>query len=74
MSDEKIDALLAATVESLCRELNLETPEWLQNVPACRQPYFVSGVENLKATAIVESPLPFRIRKVFVLENFLERV
>lgn len=74
MSDEKIDALLAATVESLCRELNLETPEWLQNVPACRQPYFVSGVENLKATAIVESPLPFRIRKVFVLENFLERI
>ncbi|HEX8396933.1 MAG TPA: hypothetical protein VF644_05875 [Pyrinomonadaceae bacterium] len=74
MSDERIDALLAATAESLCRELNLETPEWLRNVPACRQPYFVSGVENLKATAIVESPLPFRIRKVFVLENFLERI
>lgn len=74
LGDEKVDALLAATAESLCRELDLETPEWLLKVPACRKPYFVSGVENLKATAIVESPLPFRIRKVFVLENFLERV
>lgn len=74
LSDEKIDALLAATAESLCRELNIKTPAWLREVPACRQPYFVSGVENLKATAIVESPLPFRIRKIFVLENFLERV
>jgi hypothetical protein len=74
LGDEKVDALLAATVESLCRELNLETPEWLHTIPSCRKPYFVSGIENLKATAIVESPLPFRIRKVFVLENFLERV
>ena len=74
LTDEKTDALLAATAESLCREMNLKTPDWLREIPACRQPYFVSGVENLKATAIVESPLPFRIRKIFVLENFLERV
>ena len=74
LGDDRIDALLAATVESLCRELNLDAPEWLREIPPCRKPFFVSGLENLKATAIVESPLPFRIRKVFVLENFLERV
>lgn len=73
-SDDKTDALLAATAESLCQELNLKTPDWLREVPACEKPYFVSGLENLKATAIVQSPLIFRIRKVFVLENFLERV
>lgn len=74
LSDDKTDALLASTAESLCHELNLEAPRWLREIPACRQPYFVSGVENLKATAIVQSPLRFRIRKIFVLENFLERV
>jgi hypothetical protein len=31
-------------------------------------------MESLKAIALVESPLPFRIRKVFVLANFLSRV
>lgn len=72
--DEKMDAVLASVAESICDELKLPVPEWLGKVPACSDPYFVSGIENLKATAIVESPLRFRIRKVFVLENFLYRV
>ena len=74
LSDEKTDALLASTVEYLCDELNIEPPKWLDEIPPSREPYFVSGIENLKATAIVESPLRFRIRKVFVSEDFLSRV
>lgn len=74
LSDDKTDALLASTAESLCDEFGMIAPEWLQSVPASNKPYFVAGIENLKATAIVESPLRFRIRKVFVLENFLSRV
>ncbi len=74
LSDEKMDALLASTAESLCDEIGLDPPAWLANVPACREPYFVGGIENLKAITIVESPLRFRIRKIFVLENFLSRV
>jgi hypothetical protein len=72
--DERLDALAAATAESLCTELGLEAPLWLTRVPACQTPWFVSGIENLKAIALVESPLPFRIRKIFVLKNFLTRV
>lgn len=72
--EEKMDAILASTAEAICDELNLTVPEWLGSVPACTEPWFVSGLENLKATAIVESPLRFRIRKIFVLENFLHRV
>ncbi|CAN5645390.1 hypothetical protein BH24ACI2_BH24ACI2_11790 [soil metagenome] len=74
LSDEKQDALIASTVEYLCDELKIETPEWLDKIQPCKEPYFVSEIENLKATAIVESPLRFRIRKIFVLENFLSRV
>lgn len=69
----KMDALLASTAEALCDELRQEPPAWLASVPACQEPYFVSGFENLKAISIVESPLRFRIRKIFVLENFLSR-
>ncbi len=72
--NDKFDALLASTVEMLCAEMNLKIPKWTKGVPPCSQPYFVAGFENLKATAIVESPLAFRIRKVFVTGSFLERV
>ena len=70
---DRMAALLASTADSLCDELGLDVPEWLSKVPAVPQPYFVSGLENLKATCLVESPLRFRIRKIFVLENFLSR-
>lgn len=74
LTDQRMDALLASTAEYLCDEASLEAPAWLANVPACKTPWFVSGIENLKAIALVESPLRFRIRKIFVLQNFLSRV
>ena len=73
-NDQPIDALLASTAEYLCDELGIEVPAWLADVPAAKIPWFVAGMENLKAIALVESPLRFRIRKIFVLENFLSRV
>lgn len=72
--NDKFDALLASTIETLCEEFNLQIPQWTKKVPACDAPFFVAGFESLKATAIVESPLHFRIRKVFVTNSFLHRV
>ncbi len=74
LTNPKLDALLASTAEYLCDELNLEPHAWLANVPASPDPWFVAGLESLKAIALAESPLRFRIRKIFVLENFLSRV
>jgi hypothetical protein len=74
LNHERFDALLASTIEYLCDELGIEPPAWVWTVPGCRIPWFVSGIENLKAIAIVESPVYFRRRKIFVLENFLSRV
>lgn len=72
--DGDLEALLTSVVEYLCDELEIDPPEWTSNIPACKDPCFVHGMENLKAISIVESPLRFRIRKIFVLENFLCRV
>lgn len=74
LCDERKDAILASTIETLCDEMKLSIPEWLYEVPSCKHPYFVAEDDDLMATAIVESPIPFRLRKVFVLENFLHRV
>lgn len=73
LSDERFDALLASSIEYLCREQHITPPTWLERVPACRKPWFVAGIESIKAIALVESPVEFRLRKIFVLENFLSR-
>lgn len=68
-----IKALLASTVETLCLERGLAAPPWTEGIPPLDGPWFVSEVENLKPMALVESPVYFRRRNIFVLENFLER-
>jgi transcriptional regulator with XRE-family HTH domain len=72
--DPKMRALMAATTESLCEEIGFTPPHWTSEIKALSRPYFVAGVENLKASALLESPFAFRRRNIFVLENFLSRV
>jgi hypothetical protein len=74
LSDDQKDAVLASVIETLCDESGIQIPEWVTEVPACREPYFMAGVESLKAIALVESPVRFRLRKIFVMENALNRV
>lgn len=72
--DEQRDAVLAGVIETLCDELKLQIPSWLVHIPSCKDPFFMSGFESLKAAALVQAPVRLRLRKVFVLENFLDRV
>jgi hypothetical protein len=72
--DGNLDALLASTAEHLCQEQGMVPPRWLSSIPACKEPWFVAGMDGLRAIAVVESPAHFRVRKIFVLENFLSRV
>ena len=74
LGDEGKDSVLAGTIETLCDEMALSIPEWVGNIPPCREPLFLSRAETLKAFSLAESPVHFRVRKVFVMENFLFRV
>ncbi len=71
--DERLDALVAATVELLCDETRLDKPAWTDEVGAVDSPWLVSGIESLRGLAFAESPAPFRRRRIFVLGNFLAR-
>lgn len=66
-------ALLNATACALAAEFGTAPPWWAMYPLALPKPWFVAEVENLKATALVESPLPFRRNNIFVLGNFLSR-
>lgn len=74
LGDEEKDAVLAGSIETLCDEMSIPIPRWLDNVPACKEPVFLSRVEALKTFSLAESPVHFRLRKVFVCDNFLFRV
>ena len=69
----RMRALFASTVEALCVERGLSAPWWCDGVGVLPEPWFVAGIENLKAIALAESPTYFRKRNIFVLANFLSR-
>ncbi len=70
---KQMEALITSTVEALCDELEMTPPNWCSAVPPLEKPWFVSGIEALKAIALIECPMPYRKRNVFVHSNFLSR-
>ena len=70
----RMKLLLTSTVESLCIELKIAPPSWVFGMGKLESPWFVSGFDSLKASALIESPAVFRKRNIFVLNNFLTRV
>lgn len=70
---ERMKGLMASTVETLCAEHAMPAPDWCLGVAALKEPWFVSGIQSLKAMALVQSPIHFRKRNIFVLGNFLKR-
>ena len=72
-SDERIVALLSSVVRALCEELGMSPPGWASRRHFLASPWFVSGMNSLKASALLEAPLAFRSNNIFVHENFLAR-
>jgi hypothetical protein len=66
-------ALINSAACALAAELSQPPPWWATRPMALAEPWFVSGVENLKASSLQESPIQFRRNNIFVLGNFLSR-
>lgn len=68
------DAYLAATAEELARAHRFRIPRWAfapeRNL---RRPWFASTLAGLRSVLIVESPIGFRSRNLFVSGNALAR-
>ena len=71
--DNRLKALLASIVTEIALEAKMNVPSWACRRQFLPQPWFLSGMESLKAMALIESPLPFRNNNIFVLQNFLAR-
>jgi len=69
----KAKALMASIVLDLCHQTHIDPPAWATKRYLLPQPWFVAGVESLKAMVLVESPVFYKQNNIFVLENFLRR-
>ena len=68
------DAYLAAVAEHLALRFGLAVPPWVDEPHRfLSKPFFAGGLEDLKAILLVESPLAFRRRQIFVSANALSR-
>jgi len=69
----RLRALLASIVRDLTMQSGMSTPAWATRKYFLEKPWFVSEMNSLKASALVESPLAYRANNIFVHNNFLSR-
>lgn len=75
IGDVRVDAAFAALAEHLARQDGWTPPLWAFDESRQAKPWwFVSGVRSWHAMALVESPLAFRKRGVFLTASALDRV
>jgi hypothetical protein len=70
--DDRYDALLAAIVEHVCARDRLPVPGWVEEPSRFLETWwFVAGLRSLHASALVQSPISFARRGVFVCDGAL---
>ncbi|WP_239335512.1 hypothetical protein [Frankia sp. CiP3] len=73
--DRRVDAALAALGEHLARGDGWPAPPWTRETAREAEPWwFVASLRGMHPRALVESPLAFRKRGVFITSGALERV
>lgn len=76
MPEDFRNAWVAGAAEHLCRIAEIDWPAWTEKPERfLKKAWFDnSGLDSLKATLLVESPLAFRRRMVFTEKKPLRRV
>jgi hypothetical protein len=70
--DLRYEALFASLVEYCCVRHDVNPPPWVEDPGRFLEEWwFVSGIRSLYADAVVHSPVSFKRRGVFIIEDSL---
>ena len=69
-------AFLAGTAEKLCNDAGIDPPGWVfKDDYVLKDPMFAMDAKGMfRVYLLVESPIEFVVRNIFVTENCLQRV
>lgn len=71
--DKIKNAFLAATAEQLAYQNDFNIPEWVYKEKYfLDEPFFAISSQGFKPLLIMESPVPFRKRNIFITKNALK--
>ena len=65
---------VASMIEHAAEIRELNTPLWVNDIGALQTPYFVSTFKNLRLYLLINSPVSFRKRNIFIDASIGDRV
>ena len=70
-----IQSFVCASVDYLAHEIGEESPRWVMNKKyELEEPFFPSDLKgDIRAVMLIESPIEYKVRNIYVLANVLSR-
>jgi hypothetical protein len=74
ISDPYLANYVAAMIEQAAHLKSVRPPQWTSGVAPLAQPAFITPLMVLRAHLLLESPVPFRRRNIFIDSTIGDRV
>lgn len=73
LTDFQINYVIAMIIHR-AKQLNLLPPNWVSNYPILAQPYFGISLKNLRFHLLLNSPIAFKQRNIFIDSSIGDRM
>ncbi len=73
LTDFQINYVIAMIVHR-AKQLNISAPNWINNYPILPQPFFATNLKSLRFHLLINSPIAFKQRNIFIDSSIGDRV
>ena len=72
---KEIQSFVSSSIDYLSNSINKKTPEWAMSKKyRLEEPFFPSNLKGeIRAVMLIESPIEYKVRNIYVLGNVLTR-